>query len=381
MKFKILLLLACCLIAPAAWYAQRSDTFVDAGERGERELPEQYRDTVNKALEYLIKNQHADGRWEGDGGKHPVAVTALAGMALLMDGSTVKKGKYSENLRKAVDYLVSKSDAKREGLIFSDHPSETNRYMQGHGLATQFLAWAYQGEADDPRRKKLDDVLTKAVKYIAKAQSSQGGWYDTSKVEGHDFDSVAATAIQIHALYMISELGIAVRSEAIALDAQAYLKKAIEKFEKGGKPAPNRSRSAETAAALACRFNPNAYLDQDGVANAWFKICKTEVPMGDKITFGRDEMTHYYYSQAIYTLKVNPELNARGDAPKWEDYRKSVFDHLQKKQEKDGSWPAPTEAPGGVSVGPVYATAVWCTVLQFDKRHHPLTQSRVRITF
>lgn len=383
MKTKAILLLSCCLIAPAAWYALRSDTSaVDAGERGgkDRDVPEQYRDTVAKGLEYLARQQHADGHWESDG-KHPVAVTALAGMAFLMNGGGDSKAKYADNLSKAVDYLISKSDAKREGLIFSGHATEINRYMQGHGLATQFLAWAHQTEANQERRKKIDDVLNTAVKYIAKAQSSQGGWYDTSKVEGHDFDSVAATAIQIQSLYMISELGIPVRSEAIALDAQTYLKKSIENFEKKGKPAPNRSRSAETAAALVCRFNPNSYLDQDGLANTWFKFCKTEVPMGDKIQFGRDEMTHYYYAQAVFTMKLNPEFNAGGDGPKWEDYRKSVFDHLKQKQEKDGSWPAPTEAPGGVSVGPVYATAVWCTVLQFDKRQHPLTQSRVRITF
>src|SRR5277367_4002294 len=55
------------------------------------EIPEKYRDTVSKGLEYLAKSQHKDGHWEGDDGKHPVAMTALAGIALVMEAG-VERG-------------------------------------------------------------------------------------------------------------------------------------------------------------------------------------------------------------------------------------------------------------------------------------------------
>ena len=180
------------------------------------EVPEKYRETVRKGLEYLAKNQHKDGHWEGDGGQHPVAMTGLVGLALLMERTmhrtarSVRKAKYSANIRKAVDWLMDKSQAGRDGLIFSEHPSETARYMQGHGLATLFLAGVCRDEHDDARRKKLNDVLTRAVKYIVKAQSTQGGWYHTSKVEGHDFDAISATVIQIQALQAADNAGIPV---------------------------------------------------------------------------------------------------------------------------------------------------------------------------
>ena len=182
-------------------------------------VPEKYRDTVHKGLEYLAKSQHKDGHWEGDGGQHPVAMTGLAGLALLMEhGQTqgfrdFRQPKYSANINKAVDWLVDMSQAGRDGLIYSDHPSETARYMQGHGLATLFLAGVCQHAQNDTRRKKLTDVLTRAVKYIVKAQSSQGGWYDTSKVEGHDFDTIIATVIQIQALQAAENFGIPVPDE------------------------------------------------------------------------------------------------------------------------------------------------------------------------
>src|SRR5262249_13326880 len=158
--------------------------------------------------------------WEGDDGEHPVAMTGLAGLALLMDDDGSKRSsrneaKYWRNTYKAVDWLMAHGQAGRNGLIFSEHPSETGRYMQGHGLATLFLAGACKNEIDNARRKKLTEVLIHAVKYIVKAQSSQGGWYHTSKVEGHDFAVMSVTAIQIQALQAAENAGIPVPKETI----------------------------------------------------------------------------------------------------------------------------------------------------------------------
>src|ERR1700733_4191612 len=80
MKTKLLFtLFATCLLASAAWLVHVP------GHAHADDVPEKYRDTVKKGLEYLVKNQHKDGHWEGDEGKHPVAMTALCGIALLME--------------------------------------------------------------------------------------------------------------------------------------------------------------------------------------------------------------------------------------------------------------------------------------------------------
>jgi hypothetical protein len=369
-KVKVLFfLLAGCLVALAAW-------LVDVPKSAPAdEVPEKYRGTVQKGLEYLVKSQFKDGHWEGDGGQHPVAMTGLAGLALLMEGGTdgrdgrrlkvVPERKYSPNIRKAVDWLMDKSRAERDGLIFSEHASETSRYMQGHGLATLFLAGAQEDERDGERQKKLNSILTRAVKYIVKAQSIRGGWYHTSRVEGHDFDVISATVIQIQALQAAENAGIPVPNEVIS-HAQESLKIAIKKYE-SAKPEKNRSRPGETAAALVCRFNsiPLSQINSD-VSRAkdescekWFKYCRTEIPVGRAVQFGRDELTHYYYAQAVFL--------ERGA---WKDYRTAMFDHLLSSQDKDGSWPA----GDGIGVGPVYSAAVWCTILQLDLGGHPSNQ-------
>src|SRR5258705_13774721 len=117
MKTKVLIfLLAGGLLALAAWLVHVPNP-MQADE-----VPEKYRDTVHKGLEYLAKNQHKDGHWEGDGGQHPVAMTGLVGLALLMENENPRrrgfagggsKAKYSSNIRKAVDWLMDQSQAGR----------------------------------------------------------------------------------------------------------------------------------------------------------------------------------------------------------------------------------------------------------------------------
>jgi hypothetical protein len=366
-KTKILFfLLTGCLLALTAWL-----THVQNPAQAD-EIPEKYRDTVSKGLEFLAKNQHKDGHWEGDDGKHPVAMTGLVGLALLMEKNVpssgrirqdrMTPGKHTANVGKAVDWLLARSQPGRDGLIFSEHPSETARYMEGHGLATLFLAGALEDETERERRQKLSDVLTRAVKYIEKAQSTQGGWYHTSKVEGHDFDVISATAIQIQALQAAENAGIPVRP-GIVEDGQTYLRTAIRKYEDAGAKQSAR-RPADTAAALASRFGmrrSHISKEDNELYQKWLEYCQKEFPTADKIQLGRDELASCYLAQAMFR-----------DGTAWKNYRTPLFDRLQNGQNKDGSWPA----GDGIGVGSVYSTALWCIVLQLDKDSHP---SRERV--
>jgi hypothetical protein len=365
MKSKLLSLLAttCLLIAAARLVQAPNEAQADS-------VPEKYLDTVQKGLDYLAHNQFKDGHWEGDDGKHPMALTGLVGLALLLELDTKEQPgleepilvrKYSAEIRRAANWLMDKADGRREGLLFSGHSSETERYMQGHGLATLFLAGAYVDAADDAQRKKLAGILGQAVNYIVKAQSTQGGWYRTSKAEGHDFDEILATALQMQALQAAENVGIPIPAGALN-DGKQYLMRALRMPEEKSDPARKRSRQMETAAASISVYNDDlsAFIDRSG-KNAqreeWFKVCRTEIPVGPALAFGRDDLTHYWFAQVMF--------DRGGDA--WSDYRTAMFDHLRSRQNKDGSWPT----SDGIGVGPVYATALWCVVLQLDKKSHP----------
>ncbi|MEZ5989455.1 MAG: hypothetical protein R3F30_10085 [Planctomycetota bacterium] len=58
----------------------------------------------------LARTQNRDGSWRNTGGYgSPVAMTGLAGVALLMSGSTPTRGPYACPVRRAVDYLMSQA--------------------------------------------------------------------------------------------------------------------------------------------------------------------------------------------------------------------------------------------------------------------------------
>src|SRR5262245_2498301 len=253
------------------------------------EIPEKYRETVRKGLEWLASKQTDKGSWGANGDQYPVSMTALAGMALLMEGSTVREGKYSKHIRKAVDWLMVRSQKgnQRDGLIGDPtHPTETGRYMYGHGFALLFLASVYGDEENPQRRAELKDILTRAVKYTANAQSTQGGWYYTAKGDppGSDNDEGSVTITQVQALRAARNAGIPVPKDTIK-KAQDYLKNStterggvVYSLGRGGFKAPaGGERPALTAAAIACAFGAGDY--SSDLCKKWFKYCAQAIPL------------------------------------------------------------------------------------------------------
>lgn len=55
--------------------------------------------SVVRGLEWMANTQSRLGHWTANNGQYPTAMTALAGLAFLAEGSTATQGKYAENLR------------------------------------------------------------------------------------------------------------------------------------------------------------------------------------------------------------------------------------------------------------------------------------------
>ena len=345
------------------------------------ELEQKYKDVVKKGLEYLKKQQFKDGHWGANGDNYPVSMTGLSGLAMLMEGSNVREGQYALQIRKAADWLMERSQRgqNKDGLIGNpDHPTETGRYMYGHGFGLLFLACVYGDEEDRERREKLKDILTRAVKYTGNAQSTQGGWFYTSKVDGHDQDEGSVTVTQMQALRACKNAGIAVPKEVIK-KGYTYLKNSttprggvVYSLGRGGIGAPaGGERPSLTAAGIACLFSAGEYKDE--LVKKWFKYCQTAIPIGQAGRIGHDEYTHFYYAQSVYFLGDDGWEKMFGSAENkltWTAYRKDMFEHLARTQTNDGSWPS----GGGFSVGPVYSTAIYCTMMQLDLGTLPIFQ-------
>jgi hypothetical protein len=342
------------------------------------EIPEKHQKAVDKGLEWLASKQHEKGYWEANGGQYPIAMTALAGMALLMEGSTLKEGKYADNIRKAAQWLMDKSqDAGfRDGLIGNPSlTSETTSYMYGHGFATLFLASVYGDETDSKARARLKDILIRAVKYIANAQSSKGGWFYSSAKDGHDQDEGSVTVTQMQALRACRNAGIPV-PKAIIDKGVDYLARStnpdggvIYMLGHGGP-----SKPALTAAAVACGFSAGEYKSE--LCKKWLRYCQKVIPLtANGVRFGHDEYMHYYYAQALYVLGDKGWEQLFGATPEadrltWTKYRELVGEKLLQMQAGDGSFPG----GGGAGIGPVYSTAIYMTILQLDKGVLPIYQ-------
>jgi hypothetical protein len=334
------------------------------------EIEPQYQSAITKGLEWVAKTQHRDGHWEANGGTYPSAMTGLAGMALLMEGSTLREGKYSTNIRRAVDWFMERS--QRNGLLGNpNNQSEAGRYMYGHGFGLLFLASVYGEEEDSDRRRRLEDVLTRAVQFTARAQSSKGGWYYLSRQDGGDADEGSVTVTQVQALRAARNAGIVVPKETID-KARDYLHKCttasggVQYSIHGG-----GDSLALTSAAIACGFSSGEY--ESPTVKKWIQYCQRITSGGGGgRRFGHDEYTYYYYAQSVYFLgenryaKLFPEAK-EADRVTWSKYRKQMFDQIIKSQTADGSW-------NSGYIGPIFATSVYLTILQLDKGTLPIYQ-------
>jgi squalene cyclase len=341
--------------------------------RGE-EMSAEQRKAVQKGLEWLVKNQSKDGHWEAFGSQYPVTMTAVSGMAMLMEGSTIREGKYKDNIRRAADWLMARS--MPNGMIGNPNiPGESGRYTYGHGYAMMFLACIYGEEEEGPRRTKLEDILTRAAKFSRDMQTSRGGWGYVSAKEGGDFDEGSTTVSQVQGLRAVRNAGIPVPPDAIK-DAINYLKKAtspqggiIYSLAQGG--GGGGGSPALTSAGIACGFSTGDYNSE--LVKKWFTFCTPMLKQTIGVQrMGHDEYTYYYLSQAVYMLgedgwaKLFPGTK-EADQIKWSDYRQRTFDSLISTQQADGSWP-------GQHAGPVFSTSIYLSIMQLDNAVLPLYQ-------
>lgn len=330
-------------------------------------------DTISKGLEWIKKNQHADGHWGAHGDQYPTTMTGLAGMALLMEGSTLREGKYSDNLVKAVEWFMKRSQPT--GLLGNpNNPTESSRYIYGHGFGLLFLASIYGEEDDGDRRKKLEVLLKKAVEFSGNAQTDKGGWGYVSAKDGGNFDEGSTTITQLQALRAARNAGIPVKKEIID-KATKYLRECttprggvVYNHPGGnGAAAAGGERPPITAAAVACAFSAGQYNDE--YAKKWIKFCKENIPIGRGRQY-HDEYQSYYLAQAIYVLGDDRYGEMFPKEPKanwmtWSGYKDATFESIKQTQAADGSW-------NGYGIGPVFSTAVNLTILQLDKAIVPI---------
>ena len=98
---------------------------------------------LQRGLRYLAGRQVVSGRFQGafgsSGYASGTAVTSLAGLAFMCNGSTPFDGPFAANIRRCTDYLLRHTSDR--GYISSPGNQQSNMY--GHGYAMLYLSQVY----------------------------------------------------------------------------------------------------------------------------------------------------------------------------------------------------------------------------------------------
>lgn len=341
----------------AVWMACLVPAVTPTTALARERLPEGVTPEIQRSLDaginYLVRTQNRDGSWNNMGGwgTYPTAMTALAGTALLMTGSTPTQGPHSRAVRKAAEFLVRV--AQPNGLIAT--PSESGRSLHGHGFALLFLAQVYGMEEDTVVQRRIKDVLVRAVRITERSQSRAGGWLYSPNDDG---DEGSVTVTQMQGLRACRDAGIQVSPTTI--------KNAVRYIEKSANPdggirymmsMGGEGRPPITAAAVATLYNSGNY--DSPLALKCLAFCERTVSVssGGNQMWGHYFYTHHYLAQAKYQ---------RG-GKEWDKYYKAIAERLRSSQQSDGSWM-------GDSVGTSYGTAVAVTILGLPYQQVPIYQ-------
>jgi hypothetical protein len=306
------------------------------------EYTPQSQQAVERGLEALARRQGADGSFGGSGmGKH-AGITALAALAFMQAGNLPGRGKYGQNVQRALDFVLA--SCQESGLIAAD---QNGAPMYGHGFATLFLAEVYGMTGDE----RVKERLQKAVRLIQRTQNQQGGWRYTPAP--YDAD-ISVTICQIMALRAARDAGIKVDKDVID--------KAIDYVRKCQNPdggfnymlgMVSGSGFARSAAGLSSLYYAGIYEGEE-VTRA-LKYLARFAPRGNASeTEGHFFYGHYYAVQAMFL--------AGGDY--WTNWFPQIRDQLVSRQGRNGLW------QGDYSED--YATSMALIILQMPNRYLPV---------
>lgn len=303
---------------------------------------------VERGLNCLSTTQSKTGRY---GRHYNVAVTSLAGLAFLAGGNLPGEGKYGDNLKSALRYIIKKCVTKR-GYI--SEPGGSNSRMHGHGFATWFLSEVY-GMAHSSYvvdHEEIKNTLRKAIIIIEESQSNEGGWYYQPH-KGSDEGSVTVCIVQ--ALRAARNVGIRVDKNVIDKGVN-YLKRSAN--PDGSFKYQVRGRSSGTFALTA-----------GGVSSlclyGMYDLPETERGFDFLMKFKpgtpRNWQSYPYYSNFYAALA----MYLAGEKH-WKEWFSALRNNLIKKQQPNGSW------SGGVDND--YATAFACLMMQIPYQYLTLFQ-------
>ena len=317
---------------------------------------------VELALQWLAEHQQPNGSWSlvhhtgqckgrcpniGSKDRFDPAATGLALLAFLGAGYTHQDGKYQQQVKSGIYFLLQILDETEHGGSFL---YGCDRGMYNHGIAAFALCEAYQLSGD----LELKRAAQLAVDFIAYAQNQAGGWGYLPKQPG----DLTISTWQIMALKSASAAGLNLRPGTALridnfLDTQTNEARVFYGYGKPGKQA--------TCTALGLLLR----LFRD------FSNTDPRVLEGMEYIFKQGVSNHDIYFNYYATL-----LLFHAGSHRWPAWNATVREYLIQTQRRSGhetgSWYF--ENSFGKEGGRLYTTAMSAMTLEVYYRFQPLYQ-------
>jgi hypothetical protein len=154
-------------------------------------LTPRVKERIEKALNFLVLAQDADGGWSDKEFPSDTGVAGLCSLAFMAEGSRPGIGRYGRPLQKGLTYLLN--NVSSSGIIVGKQAYEFGP-MYEHMYATLALLLSYGEMPDEPRARR---ILERAVEVLQKSQKRDGGWRYLYSSEGQSDISVTANALWV----------------------------------------------------------------------------------------------------------------------------------------------------------------------------------------
>ena len=341
----------------------------------DQEITSESEEALARGLAWLARHQGPEGNWTSN----DLGLVSTGMLAFLADGHLPGRGRYGENVQRAMEYVLR--SAKPSGLL---NISEPGRAMYNHGLSTFVLGQAY-GMTSDP---KLGPTLDRALKLIAQTQCVDGGWdYQARRQErGHD---LSLAVMQALALRSAVDSGLEVPPEVVDMAIKSVRDHYSPRECPQNAPEDEQKKHpgqfsytpgqattpAMAAAGIVCMQEFGQYDDWRIAKSLEYttKTIKERAKPKDAQPNGRtpfnDAYSLYYVSQALYQV----------GGESWKSHYPLLRDCLVKSQirdpknpARDGMWESGDRVGG--RPGELYMTAVSCFVLAIPNRYLPILQ-------
>lgn len=372
-------------------------------------IKENIQPVVNNGLVWLAKAQLKNGGYgagshsrQGEMNPHAVnadpATTAMAAMAILRTGSTLKKGEYKEQLKKALEFLLTQveSISKNDPFITSEKGTQIQSKLGNNidaVLTAQFFSNLLKEKLDKKTKKRVEECLDICVDKIQKATDKHG------KMKGAGWAGVLQSGLATSALESAGSVG-ATLDEVVLTSQKNYLKNNYDEDSNSVKTtdgagiilysvsnsARGSAKDARKAKELIVKAKKEGKLKRDdkvtvenlqsigvseseaiGYTSSYnvYNASKVQAQQNDVISgFGNNGGEEFLsFLQTGESMVVNND----NDWKKWYD---NVSGRLMKIQNEDGSWNG-----HHCITSPVFCTATSLLILSIENDIENLKQT------